>query len=288
MKLSITILLFITLFHFKSWCQSCIVGEQGFYYHNITPDTLLDPTIGSANHTPPDQYYEFDINQDGINDLKITAHAYLSMSYASSYISVTCLNAEVSLAYGNTDSTFNNYLGFWTVRNILKRYNLYDTIAATNFTAVPSCYLAFYTGQTGSYATSSEWVNIGDRFFGVRYISQQDTSYGYVRVNLGGFNNCDIKEFNLSAPFPISIHNDYAIDRLFIYPNPANSILNIEFINELKEVNQFVLLDMYGAQYTLSMIEKNKIDVSQLNEGIYFLKVELRDKIVLKKILILH
>ena len=72
-----------------------------------------------------------------------------------------------------------------------------------------------------------------------------------------------------------------------IYPNPFSSMLDIRCtINGLKVVTIFNLL---GAQVFKSNIENqlqlSTINLSYLNQGVYFLKIETVEGILTKKII---
>jgi len=71
-------------------------------------------------------------------------------------------------------------------------------------------------------------------------------------------------------------------NNIFVYPNPVKSILNIKTNNN--EINKIVIYDFSG-KVILETI-KNKIDFSNNQKGIYFVKIITKDeKIINKKII---
>ena len=68
-----------------------------------------------------------------------------------------------------------------------------------------------------------------------------------------------------------------------IYPNPVNDKLYIETEIEIEEVSIF---DIYGRRQELSAVscQPSAIDVSNLNSGVYFVKVVTNDGEVVKRI----
>ena len=73
--------------------------------------------------------------------------------------------------------------------------------------------------------------------------------------------------------------NEFNNIKLSITPNPANSIINIEseaFILSLK------IIDIAG-RITLPIFSNNKIDVSNLASGVYFLEAKTNNGVVTKK-----
>jgi hypothetical protein len=62
-------------------------------------------------------------------------------------------------------------------------------------------------------------------------------------------------------------------NKLVCFPNPVSKILNIDENLKILEI-----LDIYGKKIDV-FISDNKIDVSGLNPGLYFLRVEKHGKI---------
>jgi len=76
--------------------------------------------------------------------------------------------------------------------------------------------------------------------------------------------NCDIAvEVNMGV-------NDINISKINIFPNPTESILNIQ--SEI-EISNIVIINMLG-QKLLSNINQSSIDVSSLTRGTYFITIE--------------
>ena len=71
--------------------------------------------------------------------------------------------------------------------------------------------------------------------------------------------------------------NSYEIEKIKIYPNPVNNILNIENITN----SNYQIYDILG-KTVLNGIS-NQINVSSLEKGVYFLKVTLEEKIITQK-----
>ena len=71
--------------------------------------------------------------------------------------------------------------------------------------------------------------------------------------------------------------------RLEIYPNPANDML---FIDADFEINEVVIYDVYGRQQvteTPSHQDNISVDLSELNAGIYFIKINTEEGNVVKQ-----
>ncbi len=109
-----------------------------------------------------------------------------------------------------------------------------------------------------------------NRYVEVVAVYENDmTSVGLVKEILAGDNIEDITENNIN-----------------IYPNPVNDILYIEAESEIEEV---VVYDVFGRVQNLRISEsqnlRNSIDVSNLNTGFYFVKINTKEGNIVKRII---
>lgn len=75
-----------------------------------------------------------------------------------------------------------------------------------------------------------------------------------------------------------------------VYPNPSSNILNIDFKNESNATFTLEVFDITG-KIILNQTTKNKqtpIDVSKIENGIYFLRVSTKVNTMIKKIIVQH
>ncbi|MCX6231416.1 MAG: serine hydrolase [Bacteroidetes bacterium] len=76
--------------------------------------------------------------------------------------------------------------------------------------------------------------------------------------------------------------NNKKNDEILIFPNPAHSIINVGFYkNENFEIQ---ISDLLG-NIIISLKNKNNVDISLLNNGIYFLKLTENQHTIIKKII---
>jgi hypothetical protein len=73
-----------------------------------------------------------------------------------------------------------------------------------------------------------------------------------------------------------------------IYPNPAANVLTVRCEMSLINKLQFELIDMLGSQLIFGDLKSDytKIDVSEIPNGVYFLKVKGASNASLKKVVI--
>ena len=67
-----------------------------------------------------------------------------------------------------------------------------------------------------------------------------------------------------------------------IYPNPASSIVTVN----AKNINQLTLFNVVGNLITTT--NKNQIDVSNFNDGVYFIQVQTNTASTTQKIIVQH
>jgi hypothetical protein len=75
-----------------------------------------------------------------------------------------------------------------------------------------------------------------------------------------------------SKPIGITEYNS----KYKIYPNPVKGELTIEISDIRYPISDIVIYDVYGRECHVSPVTRheNKIDVSHLPAGIYFIKIE--------------
>jgi PKD repeat protein len=123
---------------------------------------------------------------------------------------------------------------------------------------------AIVSGQ-GTNAVTVQWLSNGQGSLKCVLINSENcTDTSVLKVNIGptGINN--IKNSNIK-----------------IYPNPTNNIINIEGLNK-NENNNIQIFDMQGKLViTKTFTEKVMIDLSELNKGVYVIKIgEVAQRIV--------
>ena len=77
-------------------------------------------------------------------------------------------------------------------------------------------------------------------------------------------------------------------DQIIIYPNPSSGILNIDF-NEPNNISLILITDLLGREVKKESMQLDKeaqINVSELKEGIYFIRIETSKGIFNKKLII--
>jgi hypothetical protein len=166
-------------------------------------------------------------------------------------------------------------------------------VAGQSFNATPinGAKIVIDTSLVYTYATSfSTGVNYFWRGKNLTIVSGQGTDSVKVKWNKIGGNqiscvfsstqtNCvDSSVLNITvATGIINIKNS----NIKIYPNPTNNIINIEGLNK-NENNTIQIFDVQGKLViTKNITEKGTVDLSELNKGVYVIKIgEVAQRIV--------
>ena len=104
------------------------------------------------------------------------------------------------------------------------------------------------------------------------------TGSGNQTLNMELVENTAARNYQLNVVTGI---NDIKNSNIKIYPNPTNNIINIEGLNK-NENNTIQIFDVQGKLViTKTITEKGAIDLSELNKGVYVIKIgEVAQRIV--------
>ncbi|MBC7641439.1 MAG: T9SS type A sorting domain-containing protein [Flavobacterium sp.] len=123
--------------------------------------------------------------------------------------------------------------------------------------------------------TATDWINavVGDQQI---YVLKPDGTVYVVGTNqYGSLGIGNTTNLTVLTPLncPQSALETVAFERkshFTIYPNPTNSILNITTLEKINTIN---IVDILGRKTNITNFENNKIDVSNLQNGVYFLEI---------------
>ncbi|MFN4235354.1 MAG: T9SS type A sorting domain-containing protein [Bacteroidia bacterium] len=84
----------------------------------------------------------------------------------------------------------------------------------------------------------------------------------------------DTSDIVILTVLPSSINENKIDNSIYIYPNPSKNIINIYSTNELND--NYVILDFIGKEVMRGNLksEKNKLNITNLKNGLFFLKIE--------------
>ena len=106
----------------------------------------------------------------------------------------------------------------------------------------------------------------------------KNTAYIYFDFNTAVVTNTSLNNFNA----PSGINQFTNTNTIKIYPNPANNKITID-ANDVVDVKLF---DVLGNEITST--KQNQIDVSNFNDGVYFIQVQTKQNTATQKIIVQH
>jgi trimeric autotransporter adhesin len=169
----------------------------------------------------------------------------------------------------------------------------------------------------GGLATNAELgqpVGLVADTFGSIYVTDADFSNSIRKINSTGVINTIVSNFNGPAGVAFDaagslyfvetgynlvhkITNAAQIDikqfsgvnsGVLVYPNPAKDVLTIEYLG-LSERAVLKITNMLGEEVAFKTIgttkEKSQVDVTALEGGVYFIQIETKERIIVKKII---
>jgi len=143
--------------------------------------------------------------------------------------------------------------------------------------------------------------NVGDRYLGLRIKLNDSLYYGWARLEVDSAANWIVlKDYaiNLTPDSSIlagegipttGINQEINFD-FNVFPNPASSALFISGLYESHCETEATLIDLSGRRLLAQRISpsQNKIEISALSDGFYFLELKNEDQTLVKKVEIKH
>jgi hypothetical protein len=248
-------------------------AKSQILYTDLVPNELLTTPSNSTGDSIV--YKNFDINQDGINDLQLRAFHYFTPvnSYCcwSTFNEVRGLNGGEMLKIPVGGPTYSDctvptepddtiYVdGSWTLN------------AALNAEVWVAGYIVCYQSPE-------------IHFYGIRVKIENDYYYGWLRIysNLQYIMLYDMA-INLTPNEPIIPNqtitgtNLASIEepKLTVYPNPSSSQITIHANGQ--SAQEAIIYNHLGQKVLEAVPVNNTVDVSGLNAGIYFMEVATKE-----------
>lgn len=248
-------------------------------YTDIIPDTLINYI---APQSPPESYF-IDINGDSQNDFELNAQSGGGLGAGSRFIIIKPLTINSSVRFGRYDSIYNNFLASWWITVVAKPLQYGDSLnsLAANWYS-NNMYLTDNSYNAGTFKSLPDWISTNDFYIGLKYQNAIDTIYGWIRVNCPSNNKCHLKDYSFSKCNPcVGLKKQEIIKNdIIIYPNPTSGVLNLDLKNVLSTENYSVkIVNLLGQNVMECKLEKT-MSISSLKNGIYFLQVFDKEKLI--------
>ena len=191
-------------------------------------------------------------------------------------------NSSVQLSSCTTDGVKDSIykISFWVK----------GSAANLNFNAITSLSDSPYTAiSSNSFQTTTDWTEYcydvefdSTIIDGIRLLKLQFLNAGTYYID-----NVTIQDNTYNCSTPIALINDIIKD-LKIWPNPVRENFNISSKNI--RIKNLFLYDIFGKRILFSKVNNYKylLDISSLNNGTYFIQINLESgDIIKRKILVL-
>ncbi len=93
-------------------------------------------------------------------------------------------------------------------------------------------------------------------------------------------------EFSLNGSITVGL-DDITNDNVVLYPNPANSVLTVKFLNSKFQNTDYKIINIFGELVLKGNLKEseNNIDINILSKGIYYLQIQSKVNVVIRKII---
>ncbi len=244
--------------------SSCVIaGDTTLtHYTDLIPDTIID------NIYP--QYYELDLNQDNHSDFRIIYQQVFTSFAFYGFAEISALDSNKILMNGGMPDTLNNT----------------DTICPSSLWGNTANFYSYHYFPLPSYDIHP-WDNLSAKYVGLKLITTNDTTFGWVQIYVHKPNYVTIKNFGCGdidpytvpivpiVPLPIS-------SETIIYPNPTFDIITIHLPSYSSY--ETMLYNSLGEIVYQNSNAPKTIDMEIYPIGIYVLEIKTSDKIFRKKV----
>ena len=193
---------------------------------------------------------------------------------------ITNLQVSFRYAYARKDSTSNDRLYVFLTSNCGNNWLIKKSINTSNLSTAPN--------QTTPFTpNNSQWkTDFITNMTGI----QPNTPFRIKFVfESGGGNNFYLDDINIGYNLN-STEENYPIQKLQIFPNPANNVVTLIFSKNENLENEICIFDLKGKIVFKTKAHNNitKIDISNIENGIYFILIKNNYGVITEKLIIQH
>lgn len=211
---------------------------------------------------------------------------------------VIAVNTDISAKIGT--STDKDYFKITTVAGATKIKVTLDQLPADyDLKLYSSTGSQLAVSQNGSTTAESIIRNVTTAatyyvyVYGYAGAFNANTCY-HLRVNASGTNYRSANGAEVETEENVNMEKMSSMDVVSLFPNPAATSLTINFFTPTQENSSIQVYDMLGKVVATKTINSQEgfnaqdLDISGLNNGVYFLKMTQSDKSLVKKFVVKH
>lgn len=215
---------------------------------------------------------------------KEETYAPYTYNRASDYANKVNLKIEKTLSYSGTDVEFNSETGSSVRKGLLRLSSEYFKLTSTeNFQ------VELATTASSKIDVTILKFNTTDKTFAIQKSADQGDMQTARVLDNDDWTNYIVVITETNRIYPANTFRNYSFTvseptsgasveeneekQLAIYPNPASDYVTIDNLEEKSEIKLF---DVSGKEVVskTTTLSKNKIDISNLAKGVYFIKVK--------------
>ncbi len=186
------------------------------------------------------------------------------------------LNAYRTVAYNNMylhNKIFSGLQDFWSANTLNVDNVIFKN--TSNITLRAGQYIKITSGHIENGSTFHAYIDEIDPCSNTNNRSLDNTYYQNIlseKMDVFNYNNISIPDLDF-----------------MVIPNPNDGNFSLKILKDIKYSYYLDILNIYGISiYQLNNIYKNEINVNlvNINDGIYFIRLMIEDKIYIKKLVI--
>lgn len=169
-----------------------------------------------------------------------------------------------------------------------------------NYTILPRLHDSYNSGNGNTYTLDGlfsystdgvTWSDTYDDVLGTNIaVNGGKTIYFHVAPYFAGATGTYLLDMNISRTVVSGIKENLSSNLITVYPNPAIEYITIDFKDLHSKINQIQLFNVQGQQVK-SINDENfaqilKLPLDDISNGIYFLHLDTKDGLLVKKIVI--
>lgn len=196
------------------------------------------------------------------------------------FSNVTNLQVSFRYAYAKKDSTSTDRLNVFLTTNCGNNWLIKKTINTTNLSTAPNQTTPFAPDNTQwktDFITNMTGIQANTPFR-IRFLFES-----------GGGNNFYMDDINIGYNLN-NIEENAENNKFKMYPNPANNVVTLNFTHKNNTEKELFIYDLNGKIIFNSKFDANEIniDISHIENGVYFIQTKSNSGIWTDKLIIQH
>ncbi|MFN4235322.1 MAG: M43 family zinc metalloprotease [Bacteroidia bacterium] len=197
------------------------------------------------------------------------------------FSNVTNLQISFRYAYARKDSTSTDKLNVFVSTNCGSTWSIKKTINVNNLTTAPNQTTPFFPNNSSQWKTDFITNLTGiqpNTPFRLRFVFES-----------GGGNNFYLDDINIGYNLN-TIQDNELNHKIQLFPNPANNVVTLILSGEENPENEITIFDLNGKIVFNTKLNTNtiNIDISNIENGVYFIQSRGNSGVWTEKLIIQH